>query len=189
MSTNKALAIPAIATKPVKITDNTSMANAVEVLSQLNKLAKDIKNERELITKPMNEALDEVRSRYKPVETKLAEAIATVRAEMTRYQTEQQAIEDAKKLKIDEKVASGKMKFETGIRKREEIITAPVKVVATAGAVKFRTMMKFEITNIKLIPHEYLLPNESMIRTAQSANVPIAGVRYYTEQIPVNRTV
>lgn len=174
--------------KSLRITDEASMSVAVDVLSKLNTAAKSIKAERELITKPMNEALAEVRGRYKPTEDALAEAIASVRKTMTTYQTEQDRLAAIEKKKIDDKVAAGRLKTETGMAKREAIVEAPTKVVAASGKVAFKPVECFEVTNLASVPVDYILPNETAIRNAMKAGVKIAGVRYYTEQRPINRT-
>src|SRR5690348_2292889 len=98
----KALTIPPIvqSSQTLKIVDAETMNTASETLSKLNTLAKKIKAERELITKPMNEALAEVRGRYKPTEDAIANAITKIRGEMTSYQTEQDRLEEIEKQKI-----------------------------------------------------------------------------------------
>lgn len=170
----------------VKIVDEKSLASATEVLSQANKYLKDLTADKEKLTAPLNAALKEVRSRYKPIEIKLEGIIANIRQSMSSYQTEQIRLQKAEEDKIAERVAKGTLKPETGIKKMENMDKPVDKVNTQSGKISFKEVEKFEVEDISKLPIEYHLVDEVAIRNAMKANIHLEGVRYYTEQVPIN---
>lgn len=170
------------------IMDRESMAEAVELLSQANKMKDFVTTEREKVTKPLNEALKAERARWKPLETDLENGIANIRSKMGKYQTEADRKAKEKEASIAARIGEGKgkLKIETAVAKLASIETPDQEVSTDSGSVKFRTVQKFEIIDITMVPSEYLLPNEPLIRQAIAKAVEIPGIRYFEEQIPVN---
>lgn len=171
-----------------KIVDEKTMTNATEVLSQANKYLKDLVADKETMTKPINESLKAIRAKYKPLEIKLEGIIANIRASMTSYQTEQIRLQKIEEEKIAERVAKGTLKAETGIKKMENLNKPVEKVNTESGKISFKEVEKFEVIDISKVPMEYHLVDETMIRNAMKINIHLEGVRYYTEQIPINNT-
>ena len=172
----------------LEIVDEKGQAEAAELLSHLNKNLDAVTKEKEKVTKPLNEALKAERGRWKPLENFLEEGIAIVRRKMGTYQTEatRKAQEEAAKIAARVGDGKGKLKVETAVRKMDEIETPAQAVVAESGMVKFRTVKKFEVMDVTMLPIEYVLPNEPAIRAAMTKGQELPGVRYYEEQVPVN---
>lgn len=164
------------------------MKIATEQLSQLKNFSDRITNEKEKVTKPLNEALKAERARWKPAETACEEAIEITRKKMGQYQTEQMRLAKIEEDKIADRVGQGKgfLKPETAAKKIDEIKRADVSVVADSGMVKFRTVKKFQIINESVVPRMYLIVNETAIRQAMLSGIAVEGVRYYEEQVPAN---
>lgn len=171
-----------------KIVDEHSMTEATEVLSQANKYLKDLIADKETMTKPINESLKVIRAKYKPLEIKLEGIIANIRSSMTSYQTEQMRLQKIEEDKIASRIGEGKgkLKFETATNKIENLDKAVDKVNTASGKISFKTVKKFEVVDLALVPVEYHLANETAIRNAMVANLELPGVRYYTEQVPIN---
>ncbi len=170
----------------LQIEDTQSLEDAAMILSNLNKTLDRITTEREKVTKPLNEALKAERSRWKPLETKLEQAIVLVRSKISTYQTAHTLKARKEEDKIIERVNKGTLKADTAITKLQAI-DAPETVVNTdVGTLKFRTVRKFRIKNLSLVPREYLIPNEVLIRSEMAKNKDIPGVEYFEEQMPVN---
>ncbi len=172
----------------INIIDAKSMAVATEDLSKLNKYADQLKKTKEGVTKPLNEALKAARAIFAPIENRLEDTIESIRASMIRYQTDQKKWADEEAAKIAARVGEGKgkLKIDTAVKKMEAIDT-PDKMVSTeSGSVKFKTVSKFEVMDVTLLPTDYILANEVAIRKAMLAGIEVAGVRYYTEEIPYN---
>ncbi len=173
----------------LKIETPEDMKKATEMLSQLNKASDSVTKEKELITKPLNEALKEVRGRYKPIENALDEAIASIRRKMSGYQTEQVRLQEAEAQKIASRVGSGKgkIKIETAVKQIESIETVDKKTVTGNGSVSFKAEKMFEVMDASKLPNAYILPNLPAIRQAMKEGFELPGVRYYVEQVPINR--
>ena len=164
------------------------MTQAVVLLSELNKANDRIVEEREKVTKPLNEALRAERARWKPAELKLTQAIELLRAKMSSYQTEQVRLQREQEQKIASRIAPGKgnLSIETAIKKIESIKTPEKEVPTDSGLVQFREVKRFEVVSLKDLPLEYHLPDESAISKAMKEGKELPGVRYFTEQVPVN---
>lgn len=172
----------------LEITDTKDMAKAAETLSVMNQYADEVKKKKETITKPLNEALKAARAMFAPLEDKLEESIKSIRSAMIGYQTEEKKRSEAEALKIAQRVGEGKGKLsvDTAVRKMENIKTPEKSVATDSGLVKFQTVRKFRVMDITMLPHEYLLANEVMIRKAMLEGIQIQGVDYYTEEVPIN---
>lgn len=172
----------------ITITNSRDMEKASEALSQINQYADQVKKKKEEVTKPLNATLKAIRGWFAPLEDKLEDAIGSIRKEMTSYQTEQKKIADEEERKIAERVGEGKgkLKVETAIRKMDEIERPEDRVETESGSVKFKTVKKFEVIAVRDLPAEYLLADEVKIRKSMLEGKEITGVRYYTEEIPVN---
>ncbi len=171
----------------LKITVAKDMTDATSLLSKLNSYLDSMTVEKEKITKPLNAALKEVRDRYKPTETILTIAITDLKKKMSVYQTEQLRITAEKQEKIANRVSSGNIKVETGIRKLGELDTPKEKIHTDEGSVGFRTVKKFEVVDITKLPIKYHIPDEAAIRLAMRDGLELDGVRYYEEQSIINK--
>jgi hypothetical protein len=172
----------------LSITDKESLTDATELLSQANRYLDSVVEWKEKKTKPLNQALRVIRLETKPLETKLESIIASIRGKMGSYQA--QVIKD--RLEAEKKIADrigegkGKLKLDTAINKIGQLEEVENKVEAEAGSVTFVEQQQFEIMDTTMIPNEYMLPNEPKIRLAMKAGIKVAGVRYFTVQVPRN---
>lgn len=170
----------------LKIVDVKTMGQSVELLSRCNHLLDQITEEKEKITKPLNEALKEVRTRYAPVESPLKDAITLLRAEQSRYQTAEMARQRAEEAKIAERAKKGTIKLDTAVKKMSEVEKAEEKVVTSAGMVKFREKPAVKIINANKIPREFLVPDEAKILDALKAGNKVEGCELEIISVPVN---
>lgn len=171
----------------ITIKDEKSMKEATELLSVVNQRLDAIEAEKKTITDPANAILKRERARWKPTETMLESAVSILRKNITAYQTIAKRKADEAAAKITEKVQAGKISAPTAIRKMGEIDGPAEKVKSDSGSIAFRTEHKFEVLDHTKLPWAYLVPDESAIRTAMKDGLKLPGVRYYTEEVPVNR--
>lgn len=162
------------------------LKEAVVVLSEMNKYADSVKEKKELITKPLNLALKNARAMFAPLEDIYESAIAMLRGKMTKYQTEHVAIKKAEEQKLADRVTKGTLKIETAMKKIDEIVPVEKEVATDSGLVQFREVKRFEVVDISKLPIEYHMANEAMITKAMKEGKELLGVKYYTEQVPVN---
>lgn len=166
------------------IFDEASMTTAVMVLSKLNTELDRITLDKEKLTKPMNEALKEIRSRYKPFEAKLEDAIAYVRKQMSIYQTEQVETTRMVHEKLAEKAGTD-LSLEEASTQIAAITGPEQRVVTNQGSVSFREWPMCEVEDITKVPAAYLEADLSAIKKLLPKKVE--GIRYWTEQRPINR--
>lgn len=173
----------------ITISDVATLAEATETLSQANQYLKALTIDKETMTKPLNDALKAIRAKYAPTEKALEEIIVSIRKAMTTYQTEQLKKQQEEEEKIAARVGDGKgkLQLETAVKKIAEIPQVEKKVATDSGSVTFKPVKKFEVTNCSQLPAEYILPNETAIRLAMGKGIELPGVRYFTEQVPINR--
>lgn len=174
--------------KNTKIVSTETMSKGVELLSQLNKFLDKLTEEKEKLTKPLNEALKEVRSRYKPTEDILNSSIASLRAGMSSYQTEQLKIKKEEEEKIAARIGEGKgkLKIETAVEKINNLENIPSRVSSDAGDVKFRTDKKLKITDELKIPRKYLIIDEKLVFSELKLGKTIPGAEIELIQTPIN---
>lgn len=169
-----------------EIKDAKSMTAAVEMLSELNRAADKIENEKAKVMRPLLDAVAAERGRWKPFETLLASPIATMRSKISKYQTAAKAKEKEEADKLAARVAKGTLKADTAVRKLDELPTAAAKVETDNGSVKFRTIRVFEIKDITKIPYTHLMPNEVLIRADMKKGIEHPGIEYRDEEQPIN---
>ena len=172
----------------LEIVDATSMQSGVVILSNMNKYMDSVKEQKEKLTKPINESLKNIRAMFKPLETTYEIAIEALRGKMTKFQTESVAKARIEEQRIADRVGSGTghLKIETAIKQIEKVETPEKEISTTSGLVQFVETKKFEVTNLAAVPVDYILPNEVAIRNAMKLGKEIPGVRYYTEMVPRN---
>lgn len=175
--------------KELSIDGKLELDFAVELLSELNRWSDNVKSDKERMTIPLNEALKEIRSKYKPVEEMLEQSIGSVRLKMSQYQAKViQARKDAED-KLLARVGEGKgsIKLETAIKKLDETEAVNKTVGSDSGSVTFIEVEKFEVLDVTLLPPQYILANEPEIRQAMKRGERLPGVRYYKEQSVRNK--
>lgn len=166
----------------VEIHSDEDMRGATELLSNVKKLQVFITNEKEKITKPMNEALKNARNLFRPFEDNVEEASRVIKFKMTEYIQSVDAARKEEEEKIAKKIESGRMKVETGLTKMEKLPEAPKRVQAESGGVQVRTIKKVVIKDPEKLPREYLIPDEVKIRKVALAGVEIPGVEVLEEK-------
>jgi hypothetical protein len=174
--------------KPILIVDTKSLTEATETLSKLNKYLDALTKDKETITKPINESLKVIRAKYKPLETSLSEAIEMIRKSMGSYQTTLMANQRMEEQKIADRIGEGrgKLSLESATKKIEAIEVPVAKIATDNGSIKFRETKCFEVVDISKVPIKYHLPDEVAIRTAMKAGIEFEGVKYWSEQTPIN---
>ncbi len=168
----------------LKIKDEKSLYLSVEWLSKCNKMLDNVIEQKKKLTDPLNQALKEVRLRYKPIETRLELMIIDIKAKQSSYQ--QKALETQKLHEIDitNRLLGGNLILEQAVAKLDSVKT-PNKVSTNDGKVSFIPIKRFEVMDIILLSEvnrgQYILPNEPLIREAMKQGIELAGVRYYEE--------
>ena len=161
--------------KSIIIKTNEDLSRATIILTNLNKMHDKLVEDREKMTAPINLALKEIRAKYKPMEEGLNASIEHIRTQMSAFRTRQDALQQ----KIADKVSSGAISIEKAVMKLS-VINQEV------AGLKFREMQVLKIINSKIIPREYLVPDEKRILEDLKLGKKIKGAELEIKNIPVN---
>ena len=170
------------------IESTEDMKQSAELLSKCNKYLDGITESKELLTKPINQTLKEIRLRYRPIEDILTTAIDALRTEQGRYQTESLRKQGEEEAKIAERVKSGKgnLSLESAVKKMDAL-EKPEEIVSTdSGMVKFRTDKKLKVTDASLVPDEYWVLDEKALLEALKAGTVVKGAEIELVQVSLN---
>ncbi len=168
------------------IVKNEDLVSATELLSVLNKHADKVKEEKEKITKPLNEALKAERLRWNPVETTLKTAIDMVRKKMSLFQTEQIKKENEEKLRI---AKDKRLRMDTAIEKMDNVEIAEESIETQSGSVKFRTDYEVIVEDIEKVPFKYLNVEvrKADVKAVMKNGIKIPGLSLKEVQVVANK--
>ena len=172
----------------VVIKTQEDMAQAVDILGQIKTIGKKITEQKEKITKPLAEALKNARLLFKPLEEQWEEAEKTIKYKMVKYQTLTEAKAAEKIEKIEEKIESGEISFEQGIKKIDGL--EPEQSIATEDfSLKFREDKKMVITDASLVPDEFWIIDEVKLRRDVLSGKEVPGTKIEIIKTPVSGRV
>lgn len=174
--------------RAIVVKDEKTMHQASEMLSELNKRADMIEEEKQKVLKPLNEARTAEINRWKPVLTTLGTATDYLRGTISAFQTAEvkRAEEEAERIANRVGEGKGKLKVETAIRKTEEIEKPEASVNTDAGQVKFRKDPVIKYLNELEIPREYLIVDEKKLLEALKAGIEVKGAQLDFKMTPIN---
>lgn len=159
------------------ITSQAQLEEATEFLSTVKSAMKRIKEEKDKVLKPLLAAVDAERDRWRQIEQQTTDAEKIVKGKMETFIEKQKAEAEAQQAKLQKKFEKGEIKKEGTLARKMSMIEAPTKSVSTASgaSIKTREIDVFHY-DVELIPREYLLPNEALIKAAIKSGKTIAGV-------------
>lgn len=171
------------AANELEIASQEDMVKATDILSKIKTVGKMIKERKEQITKPLNEALTSARDLFRPMEDDTSAAEKVIKGKMLTWQ----AAEDAKARKEEERIAArvekGTMRADTAAEKLQNIAPAPTAVQGKVGAVKTMTIKKYRVTDETKLTREFLMPNMPAITEALKAGTVVPGAEMYEEKV------
>lgn len=161
------------------------MVIAVDILGKVKEIGKKITAQKETITKPLSEALKNARNLFRPLEDQWEEAENVIKQKMVKYQTLQETKAETKIENIEKKIEEGKMSFEEGVAKMENL--EPERKVQTESfGLTFRETRTMEITDQSLVPDEYWVINEVLLRKDVLAGKEVPGTKIVIVKTPVS---
>lgn len=172
------ITIPENDLKSVTIKTNDDMQSASIVLGRLSTYLKQVTEEKEKVTKPLNEALKAERARFKPLEDKIGLAIAHIRGEVVRFKS----LQLTEQSKVADKLRSG------DVSSLDDAM-AIVNVVGDKkiDGMSFRTQKVLKVTNASKIPRKYLVVDEKRVLEDLKKGVKVAGCSLEERVVPVVR--
>lgn len=116
MNTNEKEAVTTITKKSTDLLDSTvsltvnddeQLKSSSSVLGEIKTIAKEVKTRKEAITKPLNEALKEVRALFAVPENNLKQAETAIKSAILAYHEVQDAAAQAEIAKIENRIKPG----------------------------------------------------------------------------------
>lgn len=174
-------------TSRIIINSQPTFDKAKDKLGEIKEIKKIVNDKKESITKPLNEALKNVRGLFKPIEDKIDIIENYLKTEVLKYNqkllAEQRKREDEARKKIEEEQAKGKSLDEINVDKIAKPLT---NITQKVEAIKTRKIKKLKIVNEQIIPRDFLIPNEVKIKEALLNGIKVDGCEIIEEEIAIN---
>lgn len=154
---------------------------ATTILSNIAKAQDLIKSEKKRVTEKLKELINIENERWKASEDLLAAASAKLRGQVMDFRLTQQTAAVVAEAKVFTAMKSGKIKNETTAMKKIEAINANL-IGKSVGSGSFKAVYKLKIVNENLIPRNYLVPNEALIKQALKDGVEVPGCEWVKEE-------
>lgn len=164
-----------VAGQSLVVTNQEEYDQALIVGKKVSALLKMIDEDEKKITKPINDSLKMIRDKYRPFKTQVESAKDEIKNKMETWFRSEEKKKRIAEEKIEARVLKGTMKEETAVNK-----LANMETVQSSGGMT--SVLKVEIINIKDIPAEYLIANETAIKQAFREGKEIAGVKCFYEK-------
>ena len=169
------------------IKDQKGLEKAIDVLSKIKSIGKQIKERMEAPVKRAYQAYKDIKAEqektFGAMLSSYEEAEQIAKGKILDYQQEVDRAAREAEEKLAARVERGTMRPETASKKMEDIERVDTTVQSKGGAVQFRTVQRFEIIDKAKLPMEYLTPDLPAIRGALFQGIKLEGVRYYEEKI------
>jgi hypothetical protein len=161
----------------MEVVDGESLEFAAEVLSEAKGHWKRLEEMKKKATKPMNDALKEVRSWFKPAQDFYSDCEQSLKAKIALYKDTQ----DAKKLEAKAMADAGDTSG--------ALATLQDAEVDEVTGLSYRKIWDFEIEDEELIPAEFWRIDKSAIkiRLRETNGEEIPGIRPFQKTVPVSR--
>jgi hypothetical protein len=191
--------------KEIKIANQTDYTTAGEYLKSIKNAAAELDDLRKSMTRPLDESKKRIMDFFRKPMDILEKAEAAIKRSMLTYQDEQERLrkeEEARLAELQRKEAEKLLKKaekaeEKGnadkadeLRESAQQLSSVTPVVAPAvegvAGVNTKTVWKFKIVDVNLIPREYMLPNDKMlgdVARATKGTLKVAGVEFYPEKV------
>lgn len=154
------------------VRSSDDIAAVSPILTRIKDDMKRLKERKERITKPLNEALKEIRDLFRPAEQRLEEAETLLKSSIGAAQ---KAIYEANRI--------AQMQTQAALQQGDVRLAAQV-----AGAIQgteapkgmsFRERFTYRVVNAAIIPREFLMPDDKRIKDHVSKHgmaMPIPGI-------------
>ena len=174
------------AAQSLAIKNDSDLGEANDLRAKIKKVGLMITARKEGFTKPAYQAykmiMEEAKSLFGPLEEQYQFAEKVVKGKMIEYHNLVEAKAKAEEAKLAARVEKGTMKFETAIKKVEEIQKPETTIESGKSKATFRIEKKFEVTDMSKLPIEYHLPDLTKIRQDMYKGIQVGGVKYWEEK-------
>lgn len=156
----------------LEITSSETLNEASILRENIKKLQKSIEEDKEPLYRKAKDVVDEINSRYDKFLKPLKEALKISNDKMSAFQTQaiKTAQEEAEKIADRIKPGKGNLSLEKGLEKM-----AGIEAPAVLDMTGFTNRPVLKIVNIKDIPLEFWIPNETFILATLKEGKQVPG--------------
>lgn len=173
----------------IVIKSNDDYVEAIDILGRMKELGKMIKNRKEAITKPMNDALRSARDLFRPLEDQFESNQRTIEGKLLTYKRKVDDEARAKEAELAKKVETGKITVEAAAKKMDKVERVEATVQGNKGATfQVRKVKDVEVIDRDLIPDEYYQLDMVSVRRDALAGKEIPGVRVFEKEVAATVT-
>lgn len=167
----------------LEIKDEKGMQSATILLSQINNVGDKVKFEK----KKIKDLYDNAVAVWLPIDKACKLAVDTIKGKMIARQNAIDAENTIIEARAMARVEKGTMKVETAVEKISALPDTKASVNTNAGSVQFRIVKKLSIVDATLIPREYLIVDEVLVRKELLAGKVIPGAVMVEEKSIANQ--
>jgi len=168
------------AARSLTITDSEGYIAAENLLKEIMRNEKKVAEVRGQHTRPAMDTLSFIRDLFKPAELSIADAKKVIKAKMLAYENAIDEKIEREKAKLAARVEKGTMRSDTAAGKMEALEESK-NIPAVKSSV--RVVTKVRVTDLSLVPLEYLVADMTKITTAVlREGITIPGVEKYEEK-------
>lgn len=168
------------AAEAVEVDSDEQMIEAGEIRKRIKTVGEMIDEQKKSATDPLNKSLKVIRGWFKPIEDDYEQAKNIISKKMLAYQDmmfqEQERVREENEAKIKAREQEPEMKIK---------MTAVPQVVQKSEDFHTRTVKKFRVVDIAIVPREFMVVDEVAVRKQMMAGIPVCGIEYYSENILV----
>ena len=162
------------ADKVAIIKSETDLTKAVEFLVQVKNRLKEHEEERQSYTKPINESLKRLNSRFKELTEPLKNAERAVKDAILTYKREKE-----EQRQIDE----AKLQKKNGNKDIALATVVPDIIESKSGEIRTRKTWTFKVVDEKTIPRDYMILDERKVKEAiRSGERKIKGLEIFQQE-------
>lgn len=169
------------------ISTQEDMETATTLLSQMNVVMDAVTKEKERVTRPLLDALEAERSRWRPIETAYKSEIVPLRERISTYQTAQTRLQEAEAARLASEIVAGNVSLDDATTALSTLQKPSERIITPSGGMTFREKTVLKIIDEKVIPRAYLVPDEAAIMIVLSAGKKVKGCGLEIIQVPINR--
>lgn len=160
--------------QPFEIATQEDYVKAAEVIKQARKLLKNIDQKEKEATKPINQALKNIRNWFRPMKDQLKRVISELNSGMFKY----------KRIQEEERLKEEAKNKEIQPEEKSDIIFKPEEIKPD---IRIRKVWKFKVVDKSKIKPDFLIPDEKAIgelvrKLHEKAIDLVGGIEVYFEE-------
>ncbi|QDP67626.1 MAG: hypothetical protein Tp172MES00d2C118482111_20 [Prokaryotic dsDNA virus sp.] len=171
----------AVAALPKVIESQEQYDETFEVGKKVALLLKNIDKGEKKITKPINDGLKRVRDIFRPFKTQVKTVSDDLKARRQEFINKEEAAKAKKEEQIEGRVERGTMREDTAVGKLAELEEGAPD--ARGG---MTSVLKVKVTDIRLVPEEFLSVDETAIKKLYREGTETPGVECHYEKVARN---